>query len=135
MHKNSCRQCPRVIDAEHRPCTLISKTEVEASYRHISTRLDEFPTAIGEVGAKLLDEKQRLQFSLESEVREPIATMKSFNRQFQLGKPEVEAVAWAWPQEQGEAMFHVIDAYTKEATAFLQDCLTRRHFLWPPENA
>ena len=99
-------------------CTngLISKTEVEASYRHISTRiLDEFPTAIGDVGAKLLDEKQRLQFSLESEVKEPVATMKSFNRQFQLGKPEVEAVEWAWPQEQGETMFHVINAYTKAA--------------------
>ena len=99
-------------------CTngLISKTEVEASYRHISTRiLDEFPTAIGDVGAKLLHEKHRLQFSLESEVKESIATMKSFNRQFQLGKPEVEAVEWAWPQEQGETMFHIINAYTKAA--------------------
>lgn len=49
-------------------CTngLISKTEVEASYRHISLRiLDEFSTAIGDVGAKLLDEKHKLQFSLE----------------------------------------------------------------------
>ena len=30
--------------------------------------------------------------------------------------------------------YHDNDAYTKEATAFLQDCLTRRHFLWPPEE-
>ncbi|MFU2207726.1 DUF932 domain-containing protein [Solidesulfovibrio sp. C21] len=99
-------------------CTngLISKTEVEASYRHVSTRiLNDFPTTIGDVSARMIEDKKRLGFSLASEVKDPAATLRSLSRQFLLGKPEVEAVEWAWPQEQGGTMFHVINAYTKAA--------------------
>lgn len=53
-------------------CTkgLISKTEVEASYRHVSTRiLNDFPTTIGDVSARMVVDKKRFGFSLASEVK------------------------------------------------------------------
>jgi hypothetical protein len=28
-------------------------------------------------------------------------------------KPEREAVVWAWPQESGGTMFHIVNTYTK----------------------
>ena len=54
--------------------------------------------------------------SLESPVDDPLATIERFNKQFALKEPEREAVAWAWPQEAGDAMFHVVNTYTR-ATA------------------
>jgi hypothetical protein len=32
-----------------------------------------------------------------------------------VGEQEKEAVAWAWPQEAGESMFHVVNTYTRAA--------------------
>ena len=43
----------------------------------------------------------------------PEATLKTFNRQFQLGKTEEEAVFWAWPREAGNTLLHIINTYTK----------------------
>jgi hypothetical protein len=40
---------------------------------------------------------------------------KNFNRQFQLGEKEREAVEWGWNQEAGNTMFHVVNAYTRAA--------------------
>ncbi len=48
-------------------------------------------------------------------MHDPQATIASFNRQFQLGKVEQEAVEWAWPQETGDTVFHVVNTYTKSA--------------------
>jgi len=39
----------------------------------------------------------------------------SFNRQFQLGKVEKEAVEWAWPLEAGDDMYSIVNTYTKAA--------------------
>jgi len=48
-------------------------------------------------------------------VADPEMTLKAFNRQFELSKREQEAVDWAWPQENGDKMFHVVNTYTRAA--------------------
>jgi len=99
-------------------CTngMISKTEVTASYRHISTKiLKEFPQVMANINLGLGRQKDLFRLSLESPVTDPEATIGSFNRQFQLGKNEMEAVEWAFPLEFGKTMFHVVNVYTKAA--------------------
>jgi len=95
---------------------LISKTEVSASYRHVSRKImDEFPDVLNNVSAELTTQRNQLRLSLESNVSDPMSTIESFNRQFQLGQEERKAVEWAWPFEAGETMFNVINAYTRAA--------------------
>ena len=99
-------------------CTngMISKTEISASYRHVSTKiLTELPHVFEKVADGLGKQKDRLKISLESPVADPLATIERFNRQFALGEREKEAVAWAWPQEAGENMFAVVNTYTRAA--------------------
>jgi hypothetical protein len=99
-------------------CTngMVSKTEISASYRHVSTKiLTELPQVFEKVGDGLGRQKERLKISLESPVADPLATIERFNRQFALGEREKEAVAWAWPQEAKENMFAVVNAYTRAA--------------------
>jgi hypothetical protein len=100
-------------------CTngMVAKSEIaSASYRHVSTRiLTELPQVFEKVADGLGKQKDHLRLSLESPVADPIATIERFNRQFTLGEREKEAVAWAWPQESGEAMFHVVNTYTRAA--------------------
>ena len=42
-------------------------------------------------------------------------TTENFNRQFQAGEMEREAVKLGWEQEMGNTMFHVVNAYTRAA--------------------
>jgi len=97
-------------------CTngMISKTEVSASYRHVSTRiLEEFPGVLERVSMELGAKKSQFLMSLETPVDHPVATLESFNRQFLLGKDERKAVEWGWGLEAGETMFHIVNAYTR----------------------
>jgi len=48
-------------------------------------------------------------------VADPLKTIESFNRQFMMKKDEKDAVAWAWPHEAGDKMFHVMETYTRAA--------------------
>jgi hypothetical protein len=48
-------------------------------------------------------------------VDNPLITIESFNRQFQVGEKEREAIKWGWEQEMGNTMFHVVNAYTRAA--------------------
>ena len=99
-------------------CTngMISKTEVSASYRHVSVKiLNELPQVLERVSLELGMQRDRFLISAETKVPDPLGTITSFNRQFQLGKPEQEAVEWAWPYEQGETMFNIVNAYTRAA--------------------
>jgi hypothetical protein len=99
-------------------CTngMVAKTEISASYRHISTKiLTELPQVFQKVSDGIGRQKNRLKISLGSPVDDPLATIYSFNRQFALEEREKEAVAWAWPQEAGGTMFNVINAYTRSA--------------------
>ena len=95
---------------------LISKTDVSASYRHVSTKvLTEFPQILDKVSYELGSQRAQFQVSMESPVDDPLSTMKSFNRQFGLNNDEKEALAWAWPYEIGNTMFNVVNAYTRAA--------------------
>jgi len=99
-------------------CTngMISKTEVSASYRHISGKiLSELPKVLNDVSSELGKKKDQFRLSIESKVEHPEMTISSFNNQFQLNKEEKEAVEWALPLEFGQTMFHVINVYTKAA--------------------
>ena len=85
-------------------CTngMVAKTEISASYRHVSTKiLTELPQVFERVADGLGKQKDRLKLSLESPVADPLMTIGNFNRQFALGEMEKSAVEWAWPQEAG----------------------------------
>jgi len=99
-------------------CTngMISKTQVSASYRHVSGKiLSELPGVLTDVSRELAKKKDQFRLSVESKVEHPEMTINSFNNQFQLNKAEKEAVEWALPLEYGQTMFHVINVYTKAA--------------------
>ena len=94
----------------------IAKTDVSASYRHVSTKvLTEIPQILDKVSYELGAQRTQLQISMESPVDDPMATMKSFNRQFGLNNDEKGALEWAWPYEIGNTMFNVVNAYTRAA--------------------
>jgi hypothetical protein len=97
-------------------CTngMISKTDVSASYRHVSSKiLKEFPEVLTHISGELGKQKDQFKLSLQSKVENPELTIQSFNRQFELGKAEQEAVQWALPLEYGFTMFSVINVFTK----------------------
>jgi hypothetical protein len=99
-------------------CTngMVAKTEICASYRHVSTKiLVELPQVFEKVSYELGNQRDRFRLSLESPVDDPLKTIDRFNKQFQLKEPEREAVTWAWPHEAGDTMFHVVNTYTRAA--------------------
>jgi hypothetical protein len=99
-------------------CTngLISKTQVASRFRHVSLKaLEEFNDIIRQVIHESHYNQERLSLSTETRVDDPLATIGSFNRQFQLTKKEAEAVERDWTYEQGSTMFNVINAYTRAA--------------------
>ena len=65
------------------------------------------------VSYELGAQKQRISLSMESSVENPMSTIDSFNRQFNLNQPQKDAVEWAWPQEMGNNMFAVVNTYTR----------------------
>ena len=97
-------------------CTngMVSKTEISASYRHVSTKiLDEFPATMDKVSYELGAQKHKIGLSMESVVDNPMSTIESFNRQFNLNQPQREAVEWAFPLEEGNTMFNIVNTYTR----------------------
>lgn len=99
-------------------CTngMISKTEVSASYRHISARiLSSLPGVLSNIAGELAIQKEQVKISLESKVENPESTIERFNSQFMLNKIEKEAVTWAIPLEYGLTMFSIVNVYTKAA--------------------
>ena len=99
-------------------CTngIVAKTEISAAYRHVSVKiLDEFPNVMREVGSQLSRQREQFKISIESKVDNPFATIQAFNRQFQLGKMEQEAVLWGYEFEPGGNMFAIVNAYTRGA--------------------
>jgi hypothetical protein len=99
-------------------CTngLISRTEITSKFRHVSHKaLEDFQDIIGNVVSESRHNQERLGITVEKEVPEPLTTIGSFNRQFQLTKKEGQAVEEAWGLEAGYTMFYVINAYTRAA--------------------
>jgi hypothetical protein len=99
-------------------CTngMVAKTEISASYRHVSTKiLTELPNVFEKVSMELGHQRDRIRMSLESPVDDPMATIERFNKQFGLKELERDAVEWAWPQEAGDTMFAIVNTYTRAA--------------------
>lgn len=99
-------------------CTngMIIHESSASSYRHVSKKvLNEFPKILERVSGQMHSSQDQWRISLNSHVDWPEDTLKSFNHQFNLGKQEIEAVDWAFPQEPGNTMFHIVNAYTKGA--------------------
>lgn len=99
-------------------CTngLIDKTEVRASFRHVSAQiLERLPETLNQVAERGGQGRDRMRIAMDTPVADPMATIKVFNRQFNLDKEEQVAVEWAWPAELGGMMFNVVNAYTRAA--------------------
>lgn len=64
---------------------------------------------------ELGQQKSQFKISMQTPLETPLMTIDSFNRQFQLGEKEREAVKWGWEREMGSTMFHVVNAYTRAA--------------------
>ena len=88
---------------------MISKTEVSASYRRISLKiLEKFPEVLERVSFELSQKKSQFRTSMQTPIENLLMTIESFNRQFQVGEKEREAVECIWNQEPGNSMFHVV---------------------------
>ena len=95
---------------------MISKTAVASRFKHISRRaLDEFPHILQQVVYESEHNQRRFEISTQSRVDDPLQTIGSFNRQFQITKKEAEAIERCWEFEPGYTMFEVINAYTRAA--------------------
>jgi len=95
---------------------MISKTAVASRFKHISRRaLDEFPEILRQVVYESEHNQRRFELSTQSRGDNPLQTIGSFNRQFQITKKEAEAVQRGWEYEPGYTMFEVINACTRAA--------------------
>jgi len=95
---------------------LISTVSVASRFKHVSRRaLDEFPDILRKVVYESEHSQRRFEISTQTRLDNPLVTIGSFAKQFQLTKKETEAVTHAWETEQGMTMFHVINAYTRAA--------------------
>jgi hypothetical protein len=63
--------------------------------------MNELPQVFERVSVELGMQRDKFLISVEIRVQDPFSTILNFNKQFQIGKPEQEAVEWAWPYEQG----------------------------------
>jgi len=60
-----------------------------------------------------VQQKSQFRISMQTPVENPLMNIESFNRQFQFGEKEREAVKWGWEQEMGETMFYVVKCVHK----------------------
>jgi hypothetical protein len=63
-------------------------------------------------------QKNQFRISMQTPVENQHMTIESFNKQFQIGEKEGEAVKWGWEQEMGKTMFHVVNAYIRAAPEY-----------------
>ena len=94
----------------------LTQTEGSASYKGVSLKIPaEFPKVLDNVSLELGKQRDQFRISMQTPVENPLMTIESFNRQFQIGEKEREAVKWGWEQEMGETMLNVVNAYTRAA--------------------
>ena len=95
---------------------LISKTGINARYKHISRRImDEFPLVLQDVVRQSRQGQDRFMISTRTPVDNPESTITSFARQFQITQQETEIIKQAFYTEPGATMFHIIQAFTRAA--------------------
>ena len=73
------------------------------------------PAVFAQVSQQQLRQREQFQLSMESKVDDPPATIKAFNRHFQLAEKEQEAVDWGWLWEPGDDYVSHHNAYTRAA--------------------
>jgi hypothetical protein len=99
-------------------CTngMIAKTAVDARYKHISRKvMDEFPMILEGVISQSRHGQNRFMISTNTPVDNPESAINTFARQFQITQEETEIVRQAFYLEQGDTMFHIINAFTRAA--------------------
>jgi hypothetical protein len=95
---------------------MIAKTAVDARYKHISRKvMDEFPMILEGVVSQSRHGQDRFMISTQTPVDNPMSSIETFAKQFQLSQEETEIVRQAYCLEQGGTMFHVINAFTRAA--------------------
>jgi len=98
-------------------CTngMISRQHMaKSSYRHVSEKvLQNLPAILQSATSSLDLLQQSMKGSLAAKVENPEELLLTLNDQYLLGDKQREAVVWAWPQEKGESMFNIIQAYTR----------------------
>ena len=95
---------------------LVSKTSVASKFKHVSRKaLEEFPHILQQVVYESENSQSRFEISIQNRVDNPLSTIGTFNRQFNITKKEAEAIEHAWEIEPGMTMFHVLNAYTRAA--------------------
>jgi hypothetical protein len=95
---------------------LIAKTAVDTKFRHVSRKaLEEFPGLLRQVVHESEHSQRRLEISTQTRLDNPLMTIGTFNRQFNITKTEAEAISRAWEVEPQFTMFGVINAYTRAA--------------------
>lgn len=80
---------------------------------HFTEDLKGVPKDAGKSFLRAWPTKEPTQDLHADPVDNPILTIESFNRQFQIGEKERETVKWGWEQEMRKTMFHVVSAYTR----------------------
>jgi hypothetical protein len=99
-------------------CTngLITKTAVDARYKHISRKvINEFPDILRGVISQSHQGQDRFLISTQTHVSNPESTIDTFARQFQIPQEEVQIVKQAYYMEEGATMYHIINAFTRSA--------------------
>jgi hypothetical protein len=95
---------------------MIAKTQVSESYRYVSTNiLVELPEVFEKMSYELGNQRDRFRLSIELKVDDPLKTIESFNRQFNLNQLQKDAVEWVWSQEMECNIFALLNTYTRAA--------------------
>jgi len=95
---------------------LIATTSVGSRFKHVSRKgLDEFPQVLSNVVYQSQESQGRFRISMQTPVDNPMSTIETFAKQFQLSQEETEIVRQAYYLEHGATMFHVINAFTRAA--------------------
>jgi hypothetical protein len=95
---------------------LIATTSVGSRFKHVSRKaMDEFPQVLSDVVYQSQKSQGRFRISMQTPVDNPMSTIETFAKQFQLSQDETEIVRQAYFLEQGATMFHVINAFTRAA--------------------
>jgi hypothetical protein len=79
--------------------------------------MDEFPQVLNDVVYQSQKSQGRFRISMQTPVDNPLNTIETFAKQFQLSQDETEIVRQAYFLEQGSTMFFVINAFTRAAQA------------------
>jgi len=95
---------------------LIATTSVGSRFKHISRKgMDEFPQILSDVVYQSQESQGRFRVSMQTPVDNPLRTIETFAKQFQLSQDETEIVQKAFYLEEGATMFHIINAFTRGA--------------------